>query len=264
MKYILFGNLDSDMRAVIRNIPHEVDYIITNTNGQSEFEGKEVFTSVKLFDEKDQVYIYVTDLENYAEIAKQLLTMGFMEGKDFAGSNEYAYNQWENHEYFDDTFTVRVHHMAGLISQESSSVMDLGCGTQRLRLFLKPYMQYVGVDYVDRGNDTIICDFNKREFPVQKTDTIFVSGCLEYIEDVEWFLKNISEHAQKELVCSYCPLEYKSDIRERRKLGWKNHMSMSQLKRMLERFGFEITFGEKSVGCNMVFCFKNIRGGGYF
>lgn len=263
MKNILFGCLDADMRAVLRNIPYEVDYVITNVNVQSEFEGKKVFTSIKLFDEEDSVFIYVTDLENYAEIARQLLVMGFVEGKDFAGANEYVYNQWEKNEYFDDTFVVRISHLARLISSDSASIMDLGCGPQKLRAFLRPEVEYIGVDYKDRGNNTVICDFNKKEFPDQKTDTIFVSGCLEYIEDVEWFCKNIAEHSKKELILSYCPLEYKSDIRERRKLGWKNHMSMSELREMLQRFGFEISFGEKSVGCNMVFSFKNVRGGVY-
>lgn len=262
MRYILFGNLDADMHAVLKNIPYEVDYIVTNRMGQSEYEGKKVYTSVKLFEEKNNVYIYVTDLLNYAEYAKQLVTMGFVEGRDFAGANEYAYNQWENIEYFDDTFTVRVYHMAKLISDDSSSVMDLGCGMKKLRTFLKSNINYIGVDYVDRDNDTIVCDFNKKEFPASYVDTIFVSGCLEYVEDVEWFLENISKYAKKELILSYCPLEYVSDIRDRRKIGWKNHMSISQLNTVLKKFGLKITFGEKSIGSNVIFHFEKC-GGGY-
>ena len=67
MRYILFGNLDADMHAVLKNIPYEVDYIVTNRMGQSEYEGKKVYTSVKLFEEKNNVYIYVTDLLNYVD-----------------------------------------------------------------------------------------------------------------------------------------------------------------------------------------------------
>ena len=104
MKHILFGLLNEDMRAVVKNFPYEINYIITNGNGQNDFEGIRVFSSIKLFEEKEKVYIFITDLSNYVEYAKQLLAMGFIEGKDFAGANEYAYNQWENVEYFADTF----------------------------------------------------------------------------------------------------------------------------------------------------------------
>ena len=262
MKHILFGLLNEDMRAVVKNFPYEINYIITNGNGQNDFEGIRVFSSIKLFEEKEKVYIFITDLSNYVEYAKQLLAMGFIEGKDFAGANEYAYNQWENVEYFADTFTVRVFHMAGLISKDSVSVMDLGCGTQKLKNFIRSDIDYIGVDYTERDKSTVVCDFNKKEFPAYRVDTIFVSGCLEYIEDVEWFVEKISEHTKKELVLSYCPLEYVSDIRERRKIGWKNHMSMTQLNKVMQEVGLEITFGEKSIGSNVIFHYGKIPGGG--
>ena len=266
MKYITFGKIDSGMRSVLKNIPYPVEYIITNERGYEEFDGRKVYTSSKLFQEQpDNIFVFITDMEHYAELADQMTKMGFSEGKHFAGAIEYLYNQWENNEYFDDFFTVRIKHMTNYISEESRSVLDLGCGTRELEKFLtgtgndKEPIEYWGADYADRGDGTIICDFNKGEFPDKEADTVFCSGCLEYMEDVDGFLRKMCRSGRKEIVLSYCPLEYKNDILQRRQLGWKNHLTISSLVRKMKIFGYSLCKAEKSIGCNVIFKFINER-----
>ena len=142
--------------------------------------------------------------------------------------------------------------MISYISKESRSLLDLGCGTRELEKLLRIedglHIEYWGADYVDRGNDTIVCDFNKGEFPDKKTDTIFCSGCLEYIIDVDKFLDKMCRSSKKELILSYCPLEYKSDILQRRRMGWKNHMTIDNLIEKLQIHGYSLDKAEKSIG----------------
>lgn len=257
MKYIIFGNMDNDMRLVLYNIPYEIDYIVANCENDTEFEGKHVYTSIKLYDERlDEIYVFITDLNNYPVLADQLVKMGFIEGKHFSGALEYLYNQWEQTGKLNDIFTVRVKHMSEYISCDSKSVMDLGCGKQHLRRFLKPEVNYIGVDYTG-GGYTVICNFNEGEYPTECADTVFCSGCLEYIVDVETFISKICRSAIKEVVVSYCPLEYKIDIWERRRYGWKNHMTINQLIDKFTQYGFNLEFAMKSIDVNVIFKFLN-------
>ncbi len=262
MKYIVFGNINSDTHAVLHNIPYKIEYIVTNHTGCEQFEGKHVFTSAKIFQENpDNMYIFIADMENYPELSQQLVKMGLIEGKHFSGAIEYLYNQWESHEYFDDRFTVRVYHMSKFISNDSATVMDLGCGTQQLKRFISDSKQYIGVDYIKREKDTLTADFNKMQFPSQQADTIFCSGCLEYVENADWFIERMCEYGNKEIIISYCCLEYCMDIQQRRKCGWKNHMTIRQIIGKFVQYGFVLEYAEKSVGLNLIFKFVKSKGG---
>lgn len=119
-------------------------------------------------------------------------------------------------------------------------VMDLGCGEQWLRNYLPEESEYVPVDYKKRSDDTFIADFNKRQFPPIKVEDIFVSGCLEYINDPEWFIDNICSHALKKVILSYCTTNTHPDIIKRKELFWKNHLSKEEVIRHFEQHGFEL------------------------
>lgn len=92
--------------------------------------------------------------------------------------------------------------LSAFISDEDKSVMDLGAGNLQLRRILNRNVKYYPVDCRKTSNDTIVCDFNKLEFPDQKVDVIFAAGILGYISDPEWFLTEISTHCRK-LIISY-------------------------------------------------------------
>jgi SAM-dependent methyltransferase len=57
-------------------------------------------------------------------------------------------------------------------------------------LLLPPNINYIGIDFVKRSDKTIICDFNKFEFPdVRDADIVFVMGCYEWVRDGRWLLR---------------------------------------------------------------------------
>jgi len=136
--------------------------------------------------------------------------------------------EWKQFEYFDESWKERVRQMCKYIPISASSVMDLGCGKMWLQEMLDVQIKYIGVDYVKRGKDSIVCDFNKREFPSNSVDVIFVSGCLEYINDPEWFIEKIAQHSPI-CILSYCTLETFPSLEERRQYCWKNHLTKDEL-----------------------------------
>jgi hypothetical protein len=133
---------------------------------------------------------------------------------------------WKDIEYFDETWKNRIRQMAGFIPPKSR-VLDLGCGEMRLREFLK-HCVYIPVDYMARGPETIVCDFNRGEFPNVPADVSFVSGCLEYIENPSWFIGQIAAHSQI-CVISYCSIEHFDDPSQRAAAAWKNSFDAQEV-----------------------------------
>ncbi len=66
---------------------------------------------------------------------------------------------WQQIEYFNPDWKGRIGKMASHIAP-GESVVDLGCGQMWLKEFLSASSRYTGVDYTQRGADTIVADFN--------------------------------------------------------------------------------------------------------
>ncbi len=94
----------------------------------------------------------------------------------------------------------RIAALCSFISDEDKSVMDLGAGSMNLRNMLPIDVIYYPVDYKKNADDTIVCDFNKHEFPNVYADVIVAAGILDYMADPEWFLSEISSHCDKLLI----------------------------------------------------------------
>lgn len=148
--------------------------------------------------------------------------------------------EWKDIEYFHEEWKGRIAFMAKFLTQ-GSSIMDMGCGKMWLKDYIPANCQYYGVDYCKRSTETTVADFNKREFPSRHADTLFISGCLEYMRDPEWFLSKVCQQSKKKIILSYCILETHFDIRERKKIFWKNHLSGDFIKQYVEASGFLLT-----------------------
>ncbi len=147
--------------------------------------------------------------------------------------------QWAEIERFDPAWKTRMAQMAALIPSEAQVVVDLGCGPMWLKEFLSPGLSYHPVDYRDRGNGTIVCDFNQNQFPNIPCDVAFVGGCLEYVTDYEWFVAQITQYASYALL-SYCTLEAYPDLQERRNNAWVNHLTEASLIDLFTAQGFQL------------------------
>ena len=159
---------------------------------------------------------------------------------------------WREIEYFDEIWHKRIQQMAAFI-EPGSRVMDLGCG----RMWLKDYLtncNYIPVDYRERGDDTIVCDFNRYEFPKCTANYTFVSGCLEYIEDPGWFVESVS-NCSRTCIISYCSKEHFADQRQRAALGWRNSLSSDELIDLFNVHGMLLSVRTITDTRNSIFVF---------
>lgn len=160
---------------------------------------------------------------------------------------------WKELEYFDLAWRERIEQMSAWI-QPCSTVVDLGCGKQWLRDYITN-CTYIPVDYVSRSSDTIVCDFNLREFPYTSADVCFVSGCLEYVEHPDWFISQIASHSNVG-VLSYCCVEDFPDVRWRKAQGWKNHLSSEEIISKFRDSGMDLQRRAYTHSRNALFMFS--------
>jgi len=164
--------------------------------------------------------------------------------------------KWEDIEYFPDSWKGRIKQMAEYIPAGSKLVMDIGCGKMWLKDYLPVNCDYYGVDYTYRGEGSHVFDLNKSEFPELKADVIFVSGCLEYINDYNWAIGRFSAGC-KRCIISYCTLENFPDLAERRKLTWVNDLKQTELIRLFTDHGMELKETIPTIGKNNFYIFEN-------
>jgi len=120
---------------------------------------------------------------------------------------------------FRDTVTTSLFNEAKI---KISSIYDLGCGKQSLReYFEQKNIKYIPVDKYSRSKDTIVVDFNKKEFPKKKVDCCLLLGVFEYIKGLQSFIDLIEKKTQKIIICSFCFLANK---KTREATGWINHI----------------------------------------
>ena len=164
--------------------------------------------------------------------------------------------KWQDIEYFDARWKQRIALMAGFIA-ENKTVLDLGCGKMWLQEFLPKNCTYLPVDYVARTENTIVCDFNRHEFPVQKADIAFVSGCLEYVVDAKWFIQKITNQVDS-CIISYCTTDFFPNIAEREERTWVNHFSEKEVIALFEENGFGMKNKIMTDTNNQIFVFANL------
>lgn len=162
---------------------------------------------------------------------------------------------WKNIEYFDEQWIDRIKILASYIKSNDIQVCDIGCGKQWLRDLLPVGVRYIPVDYVARSNDTIVCDLEKKELPGHEnlTDVIFLSGVLEYISDVDWFVQSLA--ASRKVSISYCTLEKFPNLKIRNSYAWKNNLTTHELIKKFMNNGFKLTELD-SINNNSTFCFE--------
>ena len=158
---------------------------------------------------------------------------------------------WREIEYFDEAWKLRINMMSSYII-ENTSVVDLGCGPMWLSNLLGDRNTYFGVDYVKRDDKTIVCDFNKYEFPCIYADYYFISGCLEYVNDVEWFIESISKYTSR-IIISYCILENFPDLHLRKSYAWVNNFTQKNLLDLFLSEKYELINIQETPSRNIIF-----------
>lgn len=140
-----------------------------------------------------------------------------------------ARHTWKNVETFDESWRRRIEIMAGFVPPDAGSILDVGCGRMWLRDYIPRTCEYRGLDYVSRGDGCLVCDLNRQEFPPERVDVVFISGCMEYVEDYRWFLRTVAARSRKRVILSYCVVDRFDNMPQRRASAWVSDLSEAML-----------------------------------
>lgn len=193
--------------ARLESIEYFVDDNKMYTRGGQMY-GKHVYGYDKLQEEnKNDVILIISNSKRYAECAEKLQSMGFVENVHFFNGwklhknfykNIEAFNTWQDDElqhdevFANQAWEERAAFMAAMIPDDVHSLMDIGCGDQKLRKYIRDDVKYYGLDYTDRGRDSIVCDLNKEHLPKIEVDLYYLAGVFCYIHSQEKFLREMS------------------------------------------------------------------------
>jgi hypothetical protein len=275
-KIIIYG-VGEEISKINTELLEKTEYLvdIDINKHNTMYNKKKIYEPNKLLEEDlKQIMVLVSSVKFYSEIAMLLTEMGFTENQNFMlaakwSGNElsppaYVKSDWGDLEktYKMDEMTgwqIRIKLMYRLFSCSSQSVMDLGAGAMTLKRYLPDDIRYIPVDYIKRYDETVVCDFNKQEFPNYSVDTIFVSGCLEYVENVEWFIEKIQNQCAKEVIISYRSLELTPDIQYRVSIGWVNFYTTTEIIEIFQKYGFLLSRSLIMRGKTVILKFTNRR-----
>lgn len=209
-------------------------------------------------DRNDNTFYILFELFEYSSMAQKLHRIGLKDGKDFillldgekyrTGYKETVkQRKWIEVEKFrkvnKENWINRIILMKNLIGTQNKSVLDIGCWESELKEYLGSSVKYYGCDYVKRGNDTIVCNLNNYEFPTIDFDVAYISGSLEYMENLDWYFDQICK-ANNEIILSYSLLEYFPLIDRRKRKSWVNHLTAVEIIEYMKRRNFLLTASE--------------------
>jgi len=163
--------------------------------------------------------------------------------------------RWLNYENLYENWEERTEFMAHWIPTETS-VLEFGCGNMALKKYLPDGCQYKPSDIVRRDQETLVIDLNQNSpLSLPQHDVFFLSGVLEYVYDVEQFVK-LSSQVCNLLIASYVACETKtvSTLAYRRSNGWVNDYSKVEFLNLLQNNGFKL-LEEKVWKNQLIFCF---------
>jgi len=191
------------------------------------------------------------DIDNVREeilnfkIDRSILSVSCCNSKNISAAN--TKNTWkEDFEYTEEMFT-RISNLMGMVKNINSitSIMDLGCGKQQAKKYIDESIEYYPVDYINHIDSTIVKDFNNGEFYHKKVSLCLCSGILEYIRNINSFVRDMSKN------CDYVlgSYNFKESFPNRNKI-WVNNFSFNQLIKIFNKYGFVLERYQRGISKN--------------
>lgn len=222
---------------------NQIDYIFADQHAAQKQKNtdKRIISPERLVKEYSDANIVVSSIIYYDEIVKNLLAMGIEEENILSYQlffpEHIRWSDLENSTVW-GTHMGRVKKIADWIPTDVESVADYGAGKLSLKKFLKPAVLYYPIDYIKRSEETIVCDFDKDNFPDIKTDISVCTATLVFIERVEDLLEHICSHTFRTIILSYVTWEAFSNTAGRRVSGYINDFTEDNIRQMLLKYGF--------------------------
>lgn len=231
MKYILYGAAQYMRDRIDDEKIRYFDYIVDKSAEKigTKYLGKEIKSPDVLLEENiDDIFIVITAFGQLYSIEYDLKKMGFEKGKHFEWFGR-LYNLYPEHtlwlhrrsEHWEaDEGTWREkfpngapHERAELVAKMIDwagvkSVLDLGAGSEPMRPLLPQGVEYYPVDYKQLTGNTLIFDFNQKQFPKIKADAVALIGVHGYVDSDSWLIDKavyaVNNGGQLVVSMNYC------------------------------------------------------------
>ena len=236
------------------------DVVITEQGEIELVEGntKPDFDVTQIADQIGKLHVYKDLLENFRKAdQKNLQALGWRYRR------RKAYSDFDASREVWDKLAERT---MGHVVMDCASLMDLGCGKMQ---YAKAYrglrVVYIPVDCKPRGSDTLVCDFNRGQFPEGQADTCLLSQVLEYVKDLPDFLEKVCRAARKQILVVCRPFELDDDVDDRMDLFISTDFSEDFLVKTMESFGFRLYFTERASegGATVLYDFRSAEAMAY-
>lgn len=166
--------------------------------------------------------------------------------------------RWMDETQYDAGWQARAGRAVEL-ARDSRWFCDIGCGPEVLRGLLPRGSVYLPADLRRWTPDTAEIEINAGRLPVtylELSDTCFLLGVLEYLLDVERFVRALPSRVDR-VVFSYNPIELVPD--DRAAMGWLNAMTSAELKEIFRRAGLQLEHLEPCGTTEILGCARGRR-----
>lgn len=152
--------------------------------------------------------------------------------------------RWQDPENLCESWDERTIMIAGMIP-DGSAVIEFGAARLTLPKHLGPLCTYQPVDLVKRSPDTLAFDLNQ-SLPVlpRRYNYAVFSGVLEYVQDFDATFAWLRQYSDR-VIFSYGVTDLLSDPVTRRRNGWINSYTDSEIRSMAQRSGLAIDAVER-------------------
>ncbi len=211
MKYILFGAAQYMRDNIDEEKIKYFDYIVDSSPEKigTEYLGKKIKAPSALLEEnKNEIFIFISEFNQMYSTEYDLKKMGFEKGKNFDWLRR-MYNYYPEHSLWlrrrsesweKDESAWRAYSPVGTTHERAElvakmidwrgtiSVLDLGAGSEPMRPLLPAGVTYYPVDYKQLTGNTLIYDFNQKQFPDIRADVVILVGVWEYTDYGVWLV----------------------------------------------------------------------------
>ncbi len=206
-------------------------------------------------DPKAIIVIGVGQRTKFKEIRKLLEEKDLVYNKNFFDGRRLTENfykrvqrdKWINYEMENNPqmdeyhWVLRSKRIAEIIPQKTKSILDIGCGDQKLKNYIRKKIKYQGLDYCERYEGCIVADLNRDNLSKLSihADTYVLAGVMEYIDDLRSFIGTLKK--AKYIVFSYSPLDYNNNFKcVSRFPVFSNALLISEIIEEFKKNGFRL------------------------
>ncbi|MHC1724162.1 MAG: hypothetical protein AB9836_13265 [Aminipila sp.] len=224
---------------------NEVDYVFADQDirkRQTRID-KIVVSPERLRKDYPNANIVISSIIYYDEIEKKLLRLGIDQkhilSYDLFMKENVTWEELEHNTKWGEHIG-RVKMISEWVSDDAQSVADYGEGKLSIKNFINPNIKYYPIDYIMRSNETILCDFNKDQFPKLQTDISVCTATLVFITKADSLLNYICKNTSRIIILSYVTADIFSNIKGRRASGYVNDFTEEDIVNICLTNGFTL------------------------